>query len=107
MVVGDDKPFIACLVTIDQEAIGAWLKGKGKPEDTRVSELVDDDELRAEIQQAVDEANKAVSKAEAIRKFAILAEDWTEEGGQMTPTLKLKRSVVMKQHTDEVEKLYS
>ena len=107
MVVGDQKPYIACLVTIDPEAIGGWLKTKGKPEGTPVSELVDDADLRAEIQAAVDEANKAVSKAEAIRKFSILPEDWTEEGGQMTPSLKLKRSVVMKQYADDVERLYS
>ena len=107
MVVGDQKPYIACLVTIDPEAIGGWLKSKGRPEDTPVSELGDDEELRAEIQGAVDSANKAVSKAEAIRKFAILPEDWTEEGGQMTPSLKLKRSVVMKEYADDVERLYS
>ena len=107
MVVGDQKPYIACLVTIDPEAIGGWLKTKGKPEGTPVSELVDDADLRAEIQAAVDEANKAVSKAEAIRTFSILPEDWTEEGGQMTPSLKLKRSVVMKQYADDVERLYS
>jgi len=68
--------------------------------------LVEDDAVKAEIQRAVDEANKAVSKAEAIRKFTILKVDWTEEGGQMTPSLKLKRSVVMKQYTDTVEELY-
>ena len=64
-------------------------------------------EVVAEIQSAVDDANKAVSKAEAIRKFEILSEDWTEEGGQMTPSLKLKRSVVMKQYADAVEGLYA
>ena len=55
----------------------------------------------------VDEANKAVSKAEAIRTFTILVEDWTEKGGQLTPSLKLKRSVVMKQYSGDVEKLYA
>jgi long-chain acyl-CoA synthetase len=106
-VVGDDRPFIACLVTIDPEAIGAWQKEKGKPEDTPVSDLTDDPDLRAEIQKAVEEANKAVSKAEAIRTFTILPEDWTEEGGQLTPSLKLKRSVVMKQYAADVERLYA
>jgi long-chain acyl-CoA synthetase len=107
MVVGDDKPFIACLVTIDTEAIGGWLSRKGKPADTPVADLVDDPDLVAEVQGAVDGANKAVSKAEAIRKFAILPVDWTEEGGQMTPTLKLKRAVVLKEFQGEVDKLYS
>jgi len=107
MVVGDQKPFIACLVTLDPEALPGWLKSKGRDESATVADLADDPEVLAEIQSAVDAANKAVSKAEAIRKFTILPEDWTEEGGQMTPSLKLKRSVVMKQYADEVEDLYS
>ena len=68
--------------------------------------LVDDPDLIAAIQGAVDEANKAVSKAESIRKFTILPDEWTEEGGQLTPSLKLKRNVVMRQSRDEVEALY-
>src|SRR4051794_4396155 len=105
MVVGDQKPFIACLITLDAEALGPWAAGKGKSGDA--STLKDDPDLLAEIQGAVDEANKAVSKAEAIRKFTILPADWTEEGGQMTPSLKLKRSVVMKEFAADVEALYS
>ena len=107
MVVGDQKPFIACLVTLDPEAVPAWAAGKGKPETTTAADLVDDPELIAEIQAAVDDANKAVSQAEAIRKFRVLPEDWTEEGGQMTPSLKLKRSVVMKEYAADVEALYA
>jgi long-chain acyl-CoA synthetase len=107
MVVGDQKPFIACLVTLDPEATPGWLKSKGRDESATVADLADDSEVLAEIQSAVDAANKAVSKAEAIRKFTILPEDWTEEGGQMTPSLKLKRSVVMKQYSDQVEDLYA
>jgi long-chain acyl-CoA synthetase len=71
-----------------------------------VGELVDDEQLVAEIQHAVDEANQAVSKAESIRKFAILPTDFTEQGGQLTPTLKLKRAVVMKDFESSVESLY-
>ena len=107
MVVGDQKPFIACLVTLDPEATPGWLKSKGRDESTPVKELANDPEVNAEIQTAIDGANKAVSKAEAIRKFVILDEDWTEEGGQLTPSLKLKRSVVMKQYESAVESLYS
>ncbi|MCW2673084.1 MAG: AMP-dependent synthetase and ligase, partial [Frankiales bacterium] len=105
MVVGDQQPFIACLVTIDPEAIGPWASAHGKSAD--LASLVDDAELRAEIQLAVDEANKAVSKAEAIRKFTILPIDWTEEGGQLTPSLKLKRAVVMKEFAKDVDALYA
>ncbi len=101
LVVGDQKPFIACLVTIDAEALSPWAKAKGKAAD------VGDPDLRAEVQAAVDDANKAVSKAEAIRKFTILPVDWTEEGGQMTPSLKLKRAVVMKENAGEVDALHS
>ena len=107
MVVGDNKPFIACLVTIDPEAFPQWKKEHGKPETAQVEDLVDDKDLRNEIQKAVDEANKAVSRAEAIRKFRILKVDFTEEGGQMTPTLKLKRNVVAKEFASDIEALYS
>jgi long-chain acyl-CoA synthetase len=105
MVVGDQQPFIACLVTIDPEALAPWSAAKGKS--STIADLVDDPDLRAEIQGAVDEANKAVSKAEAIRKFTILPVDWTEEGGQMTPSLKLKRAVVMKEFAGDVDALYA
>ncbi len=104
MVVGDGQPFIAALVTIDPEAIPVWAESKGKS--TRVADLVDDPDLQAEIEAAVEETNKAVSKAESIRKFTILPDDWTEEGGQLTPSLKLKRNVVMREFRDEVDALY-
>ena len=106
IVVGDQKPFIAALVTIDAEALAPWLAAAGRPA-ANVPTLVDDPALRAAVQDAVDEANKAVSRAEAIRTFSILPVDWTEEAGQMTPSLKLKRSVVMAEFADEVEGLYS
>ncbi|HVM26404.1 MAG TPA: AMP-binding protein [Mycobacteriales bacterium] len=106
MVVGDQRPFIGCLVTLDAESLPGWLKAKGKPEDLSIEQAADDEDVTAEIQRAVDEANKAVSKAEAIRKFTILPVDWTEEGGQMTPSLKLKRSVVMKEFAADVDALY-
>jgi long-chain acyl-CoA synthetase len=105
MVVGDQQPFIACLVTLDAEAVAPWAQTRGKAAD--VASLVDDPDLLAEIQGAVDDANKAVSQAEAIRKFRVLPVDWTEEGGQLTPSLKLKRSVVMKEFADEVDALYT
>ncbi|MDP9101921.1 MAG: AMP-binding protein [Actinomycetota bacterium] len=106
MVVGDQQPFIACLVTLDPEALSGWLAAQGRP-DAPVADLAQDPQVVAEIQRGVDEANKAVSKAEAIRKFSILPVDWTEEGGQLTPSLKLKRSVVMKEFSAEVADLFS
>ena len=107
MVVGDQQPFIGCLVTIDPEAFPAWKAAHGKPESATVGDLRGDPDLQAEIQAAVDEANKAVSKAEAIKSFRILATDFTEEGGELTPSLKLKRNVVLKQHADEIAAIYT
>jgi long-chain acyl-CoA synthetase len=107
LVVGDQKPFIAALVTLDPESFPTWLEKNGKPADTKLSDVSDDADLRAEIQSAIDDANKAVSKAESIRKFVILGEDWTESGGQLTPSLKLKRNVVMKEASGEIDDLYS
>jgi len=104
LVVGDGQPFIAALVTIDDEAFPAWAEQHDKS--GTVADLVDDDDLRAEIQAAVDEANKAVSKAESIRKFMILPTDWTEEAGQVTPSLKLKRNVVLRESRAEIAALY-
>ncbi len=104
MVVGDRQPFIAALVTIDPESFPAWAEANGKSRS--IADLVDDPDLRAEIQTAVDDANKAVSKAESIRKFRILPDDWTEEGGQLTPSLKLKRNVVTRECRNEIAALY-
>jgi long-chain acyl-CoA synthetase len=105
LVVGDGQPFIAALVTLDQESAAEWAVTHGKSR--RLSDLADDPELRAEIAAAVDDANQAVSRAESIRKFTVLGHDWTEEGGQLTPSLKLKRSVVMRECRDEIADLYA
>ena len=105
MVVGDNQPFIAALVTIDPEAFPAWAEAHGKT--GKIADLTEDPDLRAEVEAAIEDANSAVSKAEAIRKFAILPEDWTEEGGQLTPSLKLKRQVVMRESRDDIEALYA
>jgi long-chain acyl-CoA synthetase len=105
LVVGDGQPFIAALVTIDPEAFPDWASAHEKSGD--IAAYVDDPDLRAEVQRAVDEANAAVSRAESIRKFVILPGDWTEEGGQLTPSLKLKRNVVVREHKDDIAALFS
>ncbi|HEY0509444.1 MAG TPA: long-chain fatty acid--CoA ligase [Blastococcus sp.] len=107
IVVGDQRPFIAALVTIDEEALPQWLESKGKPAGQSLDDVRADPELFAEIEAAVKDANKAVSQAEAIKKFAILGTDFTEDNGMLTPSLKLKRSVVMKEFDQEVEALYT
>ena len=107
MVVGDARPFVAALITIDHEAFPAWKRAAGKAESATVADLVADPDLIATIQAAVDEGNLAVSAAESVKKFAILGNDWTEEGGQLTPSLKLKRAVVMKECEGDVAALYA
>jgi long-chain acyl-CoA synthetase len=107
MVVGDRQPFIAALVTIDEEALPGWLASKGRPTTASVADLRDDPELIAEVQAAVDEANQAVSHAEAIKVFRILARDFSEATGELTPSLKVKRSVVQKEYADEISAIYS
>ncbi len=107
LVVGDQKPFIAALITLDAESLPSWLEDHGMPASTPVSDIADNPDLRKEIQLAVDDANKAVSKAEAIRKFTILGNDWTEQDGQLTPSLKLKRNVVVKECEADIAELYS
>jgi long-chain acyl-CoA synthetase len=106
IVVGDARPFIAALITLDVEALPAWLKSKGKDESMTPQQLRDDPELLAELDAAVADANKAVSHAEAIKKFRVLADDFTEDNGTLTPSMKLKRAVVMKEFGNEVELLY-
>jgi long-chain acyl-CoA synthetase len=107
MVVGDAQPFIGALITLDPEALPVWLAQQGLSESTPLSELVNNEIIQSEIQGAVDSANKAVSAAESIKKFTILEADWTEEGGQMTPSLKLKRNVVFKEHEADIASIYS
>jgi long-chain acyl-CoA synthetase len=110
MVVGDGQPFIGALVTIDPEALPGWRERNDKPaagDPSSAADLVDDPELRGEIAAAVEEANQAVSRAEQIRKFRILPVDFSEAGGELTPTLKVKRNVVGEKYADEVTALYS
>ncbi|HEY0807041.1 MAG TPA: long-chain fatty acid--CoA ligase [Pseudonocardiaceae bacterium] len=107
MVVGDQKPFIGVLITIDEEFFPTWKAQHGKPAGATVAELADDPDLLAELQSAVDDANSAVSKAESIRKFRVLPVDFTEEGGEMTPSLKLRRSVIAKTFADDIAAIYA
>ena len=106
MVVGDNQPFIAALITIDQDMLKGWIAANNKSGAT-VATLVNDPDLKAVIQTAVDEANKAVSKAESIRKFAILDTDFTIAEGQLTAKLSVKRHVVAEQFASTIAALYT
>jgi len=107
MVVGDGKPFVAALITLDPDALGPWRERHGKPADATVATLREDPDLIAAVQEAVDDANKAVSRAESIRRFRILEGDFTQEAGQLTVKLGIRRSVLMKDFAADVEALYS
>jgi long-chain acyl-CoA synthetase len=106
MVVGDGRPFIACLVTLDEEALGPWQARHPNLAGASLAELAQAPELLAEIQSAVDEANKAVSRAESIRKFTVLPVDFTEQNGYLTPSLKVRRGVVAKDFAADIDALY-
>jgi long-chain acyl-CoA synthetase len=104
VVVGDGRPYIACLITLDEEGLEFWRKQHGLAAD---ADVTDNPELTADIQAAVDEANKAVSRAESIRRFRVLASDFTEENGYLTPSLKVRRNLVIKDFAADIEALYN
>jgi len=106
MVVGDNKPFIAALITLDPDSIKPWAVAN-KKEGASIAELAKDPTLLAVIQTAVDETNKAVSRAESIRKFTVLPVDFTIAGGQLTAKLSVKRHVVAQQFAREIDELFS
>jgi long-chain acyl-CoA synthetase len=107
MVVGDGRPYVGVLVTIDPEIFGPWKARHGKAADATVADLRDDPDLNAEIQAAVDDANKAVSRAESIRRFRILDGDFTQEQGHLSAKLGIKRAVLAKEFAHEIQALYS
>jgi long-chain acyl-CoA synthetase len=107
LVVGDARPYVACLVTLDEEAVDIWKARYPHLANANMAGVAGSPEMQAEIQAAVDEANKAVSRAEAVRRFRILPSDFTEHGGHVTPSLKLRRNVIMKDFAGEIEALYS
>ncbi|MGW5679093.1 AMP-dependent synthetase/ligase [Streptomyces sp. NPDC003860] len=107
VVVGDRRPYVAALVTLEAEAVAHWLAVRRRPKDTPPAALCDDPELIADVQRAVDYANEAVSRAESIRRFRIVPGAFTEENGQLTPSLKVKRAEVTRAYADEIEALYA
>jgi long-chain acyl-CoA synthetase len=106
MVVGDNKPFIAALITLDPDSIKPWAVAN-KKEGASIAELAKDPALLSVIQTAVDETNKAVSRAESIRKFTVLPVDFTIAGGQLTAKLSVKRHVVGQQFAREIDELFA
>lgn len=107
VVVGDQKPFIGALITLDPDAFDRWKSSHGKAADATAADLQTDPELVAEIDAAVADANKSVSHAESIKKYRLLPHDFSEESGELTPTMKLKRNVITAAYADEIESIYA
>lgn len=105
IAVGNDRPYVAALVTVDHEAVEHWLAMQGRTA-MRPADLVRDPDLEMEVRRAVVAANTAVSQAESIRTFRILAHQFTEELGLLTPSLKLKRKAIETAYSAEVDALY-
>ncbi|MFE5815702.1 AMP-dependent synthetase/ligase [Streptomyces sp. NPDC056479] len=106
LVVGDNRPFIGALITLDPDAMTHWLTVRKLPADTPLSEVIRDPRLRADVQRAVDYANEAVSRAESIRAFVLVEGEFNEDNGMLTPSLKVKRHAVTRAYADEIETLY-
>ena len=107
VVVGDQKPFIAALVTLDPEMLPAWLSNNNLPGDMSLADAAKHDAVRAEVQRAIDIANKNVSRAESIRKFTILPTEWTEGSGHLTPKMSIKRNVILEDFSADIEEIYT
>ncbi|MBS0024522.1 AMP-dependent synthetase/ligase [Microbacterium paraoxydans] len=106
VVVGDQRPFISALVTLDPEMLPTWLANNGLDEKMSLADAAANPAVRAEVQRAVDAANQRVSRAESIRKFTILDSEWTEASGHLTPKLSIKRNIIMNDFADEIAAIY-
>ncbi len=105
MVIGDGEKFISCLITIDPEEFKTWREDQDKAA-IAVAEAIDDPDLTTEVEEAISDGNAAVSQAEAVKEFRILPQDFTIDGGELTPTLKLRRAEVMKKYASVIEDIY-
>ena len=107
VVVGDQKPFIAALITLDSEMLGPWLRNNKFDPEMSVDDARTHPAVLAEVQKAIDRANTKVSRAESIRKFVILPTEFTEDSGHLTPKMSIKRHVIVADFAAEIEELYS
>lgn len=107
VVIGDQKPFIAALITLDPEMLPTWLANNGLPADMSLEDAAKNSAVNAEVQRVIDSANKRVSRAESIRKFTILATEWTEASGHLTPKMSIKRNVILEDFSHEIDQIYN
>ncbi|HAM26169.1 MAG TPA: long-chain fatty acid--CoA ligase [Microbacteriaceae bacterium] len=106
VVVGEQKPFISALITLDEEMLPVWLNNNGEDATQSIEEARKNNKVIAEVQRAVDGANATVSRAESIRKFVIMPKDFTEASGYLTPKLSIKRNEILKDFRDVIESIY-
>jgi long-chain acyl-CoA synthetase len=107
LVVGDQKPFIAALITLDDEMLPVWLNNNGEDATMTVAEAAKNPKVLAEVQRAIDAANTKVSRAESIRKFHIITADISEASGHLTPKMSVKRHVILKEFAADIEAMYA
>ncbi|WP_406632803.1 AMP-dependent synthetase/ligase [Pseudarthrobacter quantipunctorum] len=107
LVVGDNRPFIGALVTLDQEALPGWLQRHNLPADTSIADAANNPVVKAAVQDLITAANASVSQAEAIKSFRIVPADFTEASGHLTPSMKVKRAQVMKDFETVIEEMYA
>ena len=107
VVVGDKKPFISALITLDPEMLPVWLNNNGEDAGMSLDEAAANPAVNAEVQRAIDAANETVSRAESIRKFTILTTEFTEASGHLTPKMSIKRNIILEDFSLHVEAMYS
>jgi long-chain acyl-CoA synthetase len=105
-VIGDRRPFLTALIVLDPEVAPLWAR-RHRLEFSSLADLASRQEVAAEVQQAVDDCNRHVARVESVRKFTILPVEWTVESDELTPTLKLKRRVIVAKYAREIESMYS
>ncbi|MDH3464096.1 MAG: AMP-binding protein, partial [Acidimicrobiia bacterium] len=105
-MVGDGRKFLTMLIALDHEEAPAWAEARGLTY-TDLASFAGLEEVQAEIKQAIDEANETVARVEQIKKWVIVPDEWTPDSGEVTPSLKLKRRVVLEKYSNEIEGMYT
>lgn len=106
VVIGDQRPFVAALLSLDTEMLPIWLANKGQKSDLTLTQAAQNPVVLSELQRKVDEVNEGVSNAEAIKKFAVIESELTEESGHLTPSMKIKREIVTRDFAPIIDEIY-
>jgi long-chain acyl-CoA synthetase len=106
VVIGDQRPFVSVLISLDPEMLPAWLDNNGQPKDLTLAQAAQNPRILAEVQKSIDDVNATLSNAEAIKKFAVIESELTEESGHLTPSLKIKREIVTRDFAPIIDEIY-